>query len=120
MTRVLVIDDDSMQLELVSRSLSLEGFEVETAEGPSGLAAIVERFNPNVVLLDVNVPGSTSGDMVAKVREVAGAKTSIVLFSSWEDSKLRRLTLETKANGWLSKSCTGLELARRLKEMVGP
>jgi DNA-binding response OmpR family regulator len=118
-TRVLVVDDDPMQLELVKRSLALEGFVVETAEGPEHLGAALETFLPHVVLLDVNVPGVTSSSMVDRVRQGASADTRIVLFSSWEDSKLRRLSIETKAHGWLSKSSSGLELARRLKEMVG-
>jgi len=55
-TRILVVDDNMMTLDLVSRSLSRVGFDVTTAESGSAALAIVDEVNPDLIILDVMMP----------------------------------------------------------------
>ena len=61
--RVLVVDDDGMYLELVQRSLRGFGMEVTTTDSSLGVSNLIRRLEPDVVLLDVNIP-ALSGDAV--------------------------------------------------------
>src|SRR5512146_1571655 len=96
--RLLVIEDDAMQSELVERALARDGFEVRTAGTLVELRAVVAEFTPQLVLADVNMPDAPEGATVALVRElVPGAR--LVLYSAWEESKLRGLARELGADG---------------------
>src|SRR5690348_10478900 len=55
--RVLVVDDEDAILDFVELGLRYEGFEVELArDGPDALAAVASR-RPDLILLDLNLPG---------------------------------------------------------------
>lgn len=116
--RLLVIDDDPMQLELVQRSLHHEGFVVETAsstDGASGAAAAVARFAPDVVLVDVNMPGLSPMDVCGCVRS-GGSSALVLLFSASDASQMKALAARLGAHGWLSKSAALPEIARQLRD----
>ena len=115
--RVLVVDDDNQQLAMVERSLRLHGFEVATSAEPIGVSSIAMEFEPDVVLFDVNIP-ALSGDRLLKiVRRHTPARTRMVLFSACDVSTLRRLASDVKADGWITKSVEGTELARQLRKI---
>jgi len=114
--RVLVVDDDPMQLELVERGLSRDGFEV------CGVTTLVDmmreaiRFRPGVVLIDVNLPDAAGDRSVALARDAA-PHARLVLYSAWEESKLRVLALQLGADGYISKSESIVAIGRRLQDL---
>ncbi len=67
--RVLVVDDEPNALSALAGLLEEEGFVVATA--PDGLRALIElrRFNPDILLVDVELPGLKGPDLVRKARE---------------------------------------------------
>jgi two-component system, OmpR family, response regulator len=115
--RVLVVDDDEAQLSLVERSLRLDGFVVETTNEAFGVSNIVRRFQPNIVLLDVNIPALSGDRLLPVVRRYAPASTKLVLFSACGESELRKRAHDVSADGWISKSAAGSELARQLRKL---
>ena len=115
--RVLVVDDDPLQLELVQRGLSRDGFEVCCLETVDDLADVARRFAPGIVLIDVNMPDVSGERTIATVRDaVPGAR--VVLYSAWENSKLRVLAAQLGADGFLSKSESVTAFGRKLKELL--
>jgi DNA-binding response OmpR family regulator len=69
--RILYVDDDPGMRTLVTMNLESEGFLVSTAEdGDSGLEAI-ERLHPDLVLLDIMMPGRDGLDVLAEMRATA-------------------------------------------------
>ena len=114
--RLLVVDDDPMQLELVQRALGHEGFVVETTSSLAGAAAAVQRFGPHVVLVDVNIPGMSRDDLRGFVA-TGGSRARVLLFSAEDGSHLKSLAAKLGAHGWLSKSAALPEIARRLREI---
>lgn len=114
--RLLVVDDDPMQLELVQRALGYEGFVVETASSVDDAAAVVERFTPDLVLVDVNMPGM-SGDDLRRFVRAGGSHARVLLFSASDGSTLKTLATSLGADGWLSKSAALPEIARQLREV---
>jgi DNA-binding NarL/FixJ family response regulator len=114
--RVLVVDDDAMQLELVARGLSHDGFEVRGVTTVAELAIEARQFAPGFVLIDVNMPDSSVDHTVAVARECApGAR--LVLYSSWESSKLRVLAQQLGVDGFISKSESVIAIGRRLQDL---
>jgi CheY-like chemotaxis protein len=65
---VLVVDDDAVNLALVARVLGSRGFEVETVtDGVSALAAL-DRRRPDVVVLDIMMPGMSGAEVLDRVK----------------------------------------------------
>jgi CheY-like chemotaxis protein len=74
--RILAVDDESDVLMIVELALSGEGFEVETAKnGPDGLALAREN-PPDLILLDVMMPGMTGFEVLAQLK--ADEATSLI------------------------------------------
>jgi DNA-binding response OmpR family regulator len=114
--RLLVLDDDPLQLDLMERALSRDGFDVRTAETMAQLAAEMARSPPEIVLVDVNLPDVRPEQAVQAARDAAhGAR--IVLYSSWEESKLRALVMRSGADAFISKSESLLAIGPRLREL---
>jgi DNA-binding response OmpR family regulator len=113
--RVLVVDDDGVQLEMIQRSLRLEGFDVTVTRAAIGVSNIVRTFLPDAVLLDVNIPALTGDRLLAVARRHAPAATRFFLFSACDESRLRALANETGADGWMSKSTASAEVAARIR-----
>src|SRR5437879_12038363 len=61
MTTVLVVDDEPMVRDVVSRYLERDGHRVVTAEDGESARGLIERELPSLVLLDVMLPGRTDG-----------------------------------------------------------
>ncbi|HEX4422911.1 MAG TPA: response regulator [Kofleriaceae bacterium] len=114
--RVLVIDDDPMQLELVERGLSRDGYEVRVVTTLAEMAREAKEFAPNVILIDVNMPDTSGEHTIAVARQVAPT-ARLILYSAWENSKLRVLALQLGADGFISKSESVVAIGRRLQDL---
>lgn len=112
--RLLVVDDDPMQLELLQRALGYEGFVVATASSLASAVVLLEQFLPQLVLVDVNIPGMSSVDLRGFV-EHGSRSARVLLFSAADTAQLKRLAAELGAHGWLSKSDELSVLASRLR-----
>jgi DNA-binding response OmpR family regulator len=112
--RVLVVDDDPDQLDLVRRTLSPHGFEVQTHNSALGVSNLVRSGEPDLVLLDVNFPALKGDQVVGLARRYAPQGTKFVLYSAADEARLRSLALASGADGYLSKSVQGPELIRKL------
>jgi len=114
--RVLVVDDDPLQVELVQRGLSRDGFEVRGVTTVAEMAAEARRFAPAIVLIDVNMPDAPGERTVALARAAApGAR--VVLYSAWEADKLRVLAVRLGADGFISKSDSIVAFGKKLREL---
>jgi two-component system response regulator MprA len=115
--RVLVVDDDPMQVELVERGLSRDGFEVRGVTSIADMVVEAGRFAPRIVLIDVNMPDAPGERAVAIARDAAPG-VRVVLYSSWEESRLRVLASQLGADGYISKSDSVTAFGRRLRAML--
>lgn len=116
--KVLVIDDDPIQLELMDRSLRYENFEVHTCRAALGFTNALKTFVPNIVLLDVNIPALSGDKLLQLTRRMAPPSTKFLLFSACDESKLRALSRESGADGWISKSTSCFIVAQRLRKLM--
>lgn len=77
--RVLVVDDNIDSAESMALLLSLDGHEVRTAfDGPDALA-VAEAFQPEVVLLDIGLPGMDGYEVAKQMRNLPGLQKALMI-----------------------------------------
>ncbi len=116
--RIVVIDDDQMQLELVERALSREGFEVRCVGTLDELQNVAPTFTPHIMLVDMNMPGIASGEAIASAR-TAAPNARVVIYSAWEESRLRLMAQQLGADGYISKGEPVFSIGSRLVKLAG-
>jgi PleD family two-component response regulator len=116
--RVLIVDDDEVILATTEAILQAAGFDVSTHKGPFGASSKIVTTLPDLVLLDVNMPGLSGPGLAALVRDKPeAANVRIYYYSSSEDAFLQQKVEETGADGTIRKgdrSGLGEKVARAL------
>lgn len=90
MARVLVADNDPDALDLVLLDLRLEGHQVLGAPDGERALALVDSFDPEVVVLDHRMPPGPTGLAVALRLHAARPDLRIVIYSNYQDAELAR------------------------------
>ena len=81
MKKILVVDDDVDILFVIEQLLRLKGFDVRTHTTGLGVPDIVIKYAPDLILLDVMLPGK-KGTEVCKELKVINPDTPVILFSA--------------------------------------
>ncbi len=114
--RILVVDDEIPILDLVRGYLERDGFEVDTAaDGPAGLDA-VRRGNPDVVVLDVMLPGMDGIEVCRQLRTFSDAYVLMLTARGEEIDRIVGLTVG--ADDYLVKPFSPRELVARVKALL--
>jgi DNA-binding response OmpR family regulator len=88
--RILVIDDDIDLLMLLERRLQKEGYDVETAASLHEAEEIVPHFEPQLVLLDINVQGQDGRSFCWKLKKEPNSdQLKVILMSGYDPDKGR-------------------------------
>ncbi len=111
--RVLVVDDDALVRRMLTRSLTAEGFDVEGASDGGAALAAVERSAPDLVILDVTMPG-VDGLAVCRRLRSKGMSGSILMLTARDAVADRVAGLEAGADDYLVKPFAMEELVARL------
>jgi CheY-like chemotaxis protein len=80
--RILVADDDPIILRLLEVNLGLEGFAVETAARGEDAVRRAQELRPDVIILDVMMPGMTGYDVAEQLRDDPDTSEIPVVFLS--------------------------------------
>lgn len=106
MATILVVDDDLITAQIVVTTLTRAGHVVHTHDSGFGLAVAVHRFRPDVVVLDVNMPGlsgTRSLEAAASLDPDYRLETRVLLHSGAPTDELRELAKRVGAHGSLAK-----------------
>jgi DNA-binding response OmpR family regulator len=111
-----VVDDEPAITDFIKIGLSREGFEVETAGDGRAALSVVDRFAPDVVVLDVMMPRM---DGIALTRELAGdPRRGLVILSARDDTEDRIRGLDLGADDYLGKPFEFGELLARVRSVL--
>mgnify|MGYP002133882145 FL=1 len=111
--RILVVDDDPGIGEVVQLFLRAEGFDTRIAtNGPEALA-VFDEYEPNLVLLDLNLPGLDGISVCRAIRETSG--TPIVMLTARTDSQDIVAGLEAGADDYVEKPFNEKVLVARIR-----
>jgi two-component system phosphate regulon response regulator PhoB len=117
--RILLIEDEPDIAEVLQYNLEKEGFAVETARrGDSGLAAI-RRETPDLVLLDLMLPGMDGLELTRLLKRDGGtARVPIVMLTARSEEVDRIVGLELGADDYISKPFSPREVVLRVKAVL--
>ncbi|MGI6669570.1 MAG: response regulator [Acetivibrionales bacterium] len=114
--KVLVVDDDVNICELLRLYLEKEGYEVETVyNGKSGLEAF-GRFAPNIVILDIMLPGIDGWQVCREIRKVSDIP--VIMLTAKGETFDKVLGLELGADDYIVKPFEPKELVARVKAVL--
>lgn len=114
--RILVVEDEPMVAEVVERYLRRDGYEVEVVH--DGLAALsaIESFRPDLIVLDVMLPGLDGLEICRRVR--GSSAVPIIILTARGDEVDRVLGLEIGADDYVTKPFSPREVAARVKAVL--
>ncbi|MCB0200305.1 MAG: response regulator transcription factor, partial [Anaerolineae bacterium] len=114
--RVLVVDDDAPSLKMTAFLLAEDGYEVFTADnGIDGLRLIEEKL-PDLVILDVMMPGMDGLQVTQRVR--ATMNLPIIILSAKGETADRVTGLDVGADDYLAKPFEPSELLARVRSVL--
>jgi two-component system, cell cycle response regulator DivK len=120
--RVLVVDDNTLNIELVSFVLGADGFEVASAIDAEQALAQLPVFAPALVLMDIQMPGMDGLELTRRLKaDAATAHIIVVAFTAYamkgDEAKLR----EAGCDGYISKPIDVGRFAAQVRQhLAGP
>lgn len=114
--RILIADDDPHILEVVTFALEKAGMKTETASDGKSVIEIYRRSNPDLLILDINMPEIDGLDVCKEIRRTSDIP---ILFLSSRDEEIDRVVgLELGADDYLVKPFSPRELVARVKAIL--
>jgi two-component system response regulator MprA len=114
---ILVVDDDAPIRRMLDRTLSAEGYAVATAADGGEALAAVERSTPDLVVLDVGLPG-VDGLSVSRRLRAKGLAVPVLLLTARDSVPDRVAGLDAGADDYLVKPFATEELLARIRALL--
>lgn len=114
--QILVVDDDQSIRELLSEYLEKAGFNVISAEDGIEMAVRLKNEHPDLIILDVMMPGDDGFVLCQRVRQTS--TVPIIMLTANSDEMDRVLGLEIGADDYMAKPFSPRELLARIKALL--
>ena len=115
---VLLIEDEPNIIEAVSFLLSRDGWTVSTHSNGHDAAEVVKSKQPDLLILDVMLPGRSGFDILAEVRSTeAVADTPVLMLTARGQAKDREMAHRLGATRFMTKPFSNSEIIEVLNEM---
>lgn len=111
--RILVVDDDEALAEMVGIVLTNEGFEPTFCDAGDRAVAAVESYDPDLVLLDLMLPGMSGIEVCEEVRKTSDVP--VIMLTAKSDTEDVVRGLEAGADDYIAKPFKPAELLARIR-----
>jgi DNA-binding response OmpR family regulator len=116
MAKILVIEDEIKIIQIIEAYLKKEGFQVFTAtDGIHGLEQ-AKRLNPDLIILDLMLPGLSGEQLLTEVRQISDLPIIILSAKTTEDERIFGLNIG--ADDYLTKPFSPRELVARVRAQL--
>ncbi len=120
MIKALIAEDNPVNRELLRELLEVRGYEVEEACDGEEALEMIERTQPNILLLDLNMPNLDGFGVVRRVRENPRLTDLPVLaVTAYAMRGDREKVLDAGFDGYLSKPISAVSLGEELERLLG-
>jgi CheY-like chemotaxis protein len=116
MKKVLIIDDESDGMMLLSLALSQRGYEVQTVRDWQDTFEMVDNFKPDLILLDVFLNG-VDGRIIAKNLKLSDKTKSIKIILVSGSARIREDFTDSQADDFISKPINVNTLVQKFSEL---
>jgi two-component system chemotaxis response regulator CheY len=118
--KILVVDDSITMVMSLKTTLTMNGFEVETASnGQAALDKLNVGIKPNLIITDINMPVMGGFELIGKLRAMPGLKfIPILTLTTESDTAKREEGKRAGATGWIVKPVSGDDLIRVIKKVL--
>lgn len=116
---IFVVDDDSTTLELIEINLRRDGFAVRTFNSVAQVLPVLSRETPDLLLLDVRMPGQSGLDALKAVKDSPnGAALPVLMITG--DGRLDRIVqaMQLGAAGYVMKPFGAQQLVAKVRETL--
>ncbi|MBU2973989.1 response regulator [Zobellia sp. B3R18] len=117
--KILTIDDQQLILLSVEKRLLELGYEVKTASSGEQGIEVFDSFQPDLVLVDINMPGMSGLRVVEHIRIEKKSETPILVMSGNTDEKIIVDGFDLGINDYMKKPVSLDEMAARIKRIIG-
>jgi two-component system phosphate regulon response regulator OmpR len=117
MKKILLVDDDSELRRLLAAYLGRHGFDTLLLPNACRIDAFLERYRPQLIVLDLMMPGE-DGLAVCRRLRARGERRPIIMLTARDEPDDRVAGLETGADDYLGKPFDPRELAARIDAML--
>src|SRR3989442_3181461 len=114
--RILVVDDEPAIVETVRAYLAAEGYAVQTASDGPGALTLAHSFHPDVIVLDLMLPGLDGLEVLRHVRQESDIYVLLLTAKTHETDKVVGLTMG--ADDYVTKPFSPRELVARVKALL--
>ncbi len=114
---ILVVDDDHFANTLVQFVLSKEGYEVETADNPRGAMHMIQRREPDLLILDVTMPYLNGFEFSTKLRQ-EGYEIPLIFMTAQDTIEAKLQGFNIGADDYICKPYNHQELVARVQAVM--
>lgn len=116
---VLVIEDEPNIIEAISFILSRDGWTVDTHSNGHDAVDVVRAKSPDLVILDVMLPGKSGYDILSELREDGATRDlPVLMLTARGQTKDRELAERIGASRFMTKPFSNAEVLEALRELV--
>lgn len=118
--KILIVEDDTFLKNLASTKMTKEGYQVLLAGTAEEMTTILETETPDIILLDLLLPGTDGFGILKKIREnIKLLDTPVIIFSNLSEEKDIAQARALGANHFMIKSNFTLdEIVAKIKEIL--
>jgi CheY-like chemotaxis protein len=118
--KILLVDDDAAVLDMMSKLLRHRGHEVHTCATPFGVSATVVRDLPEVVVIDVMMPGLGGAALANLLHKLdLPHPPKLILWSAMDDEALAEAGRDAGGIATVSKAMRASEIAAAIERLAG-
>ena len=117
--KIFLIDDDELIVSMLARSLKTEGYETRYEIDTANIIDEIERWYPNLVLLDINLPGRSGMHILQDIIDRV-LNTKVVMLTADNTAEMAIKALKIGAADYLTKPFNTDEVKNCYQESVGP
>lgn len=115
---ILIADDEPDILEIVSFNLQAEGYDVITAKNGNEAIEMAKIHNPDLIILDVMMPGKTGFEVCKILRGISSFENTIIMFlTALNDDSTEIKGLETGGDDYITKPISPKVLVSRINAL---